>query len=256
MALSEKAQARKQIVEQWVIESFHSDTYRTLHEHGGATKGYLLRLRLFMMGGQVQIPEDTNTGLHILDDDSNWRIFQREMKITLQEFYEYAEVSRVFQADGEIKDGWAALMFSHSDSMEQHFHRTRIYRENGRTLYRPEQVDFPDFGFYPWDVVLDLLAFTGGESQLSDDKSISEMRLTINGVEGTFPFNRGSTDFYYNNLAPVEGTVTLAVVPTDQFARVTGDMEAEVSPSSNQARFSFTVIAEDDTTRDYTLLVA
>ena len=64
-----------------------------------------------MMGGQVQIPEDTNTGLHILDDDSNWRIFQREMKITLQEFYEYAEMSRVFQADGEIKDGWAALMF-------------------------------------------------------------------------------------------------------------------------------------------------
>ena len=195
MALSEKAQARKQIVEQWVIESFHSDTYRTLHEHGGATKGYLLRLRLFMMGGQVQIPEDTNTGLHILDDDSNWRIFQREMKITLQEFYEYAEVSRVFQADGEIKDGWAALMFSHSDSMEQHFHRTRIYRENGQTLYRPEQVDFPDFGFYPWDVVLDLLAFTGGESQLSDDKSISRDAVDYQRCRGYVPVQPGINRF-------------------------------------------------------------
>ena len=191
MALSEKAEARKRIVEQWVIESFHSDTYKTLHEHGGATKGYLLRLRLFMMGGQVQIPESASNGQHILDDDANWRIFQREMKITLQEFHKYADMSNVFQYDGEIKDGWAALMFSHRESMEQNFHRTRIYRENGQTLYRPEQVDFPDFGFYPWEAILDELAFTGGESQLSNDKSVSGMRLTINGIDGTFPFKPG-----------------------------------------------------------------
>ena len=66
--------------------------------------------------------------------------------------------------------------------------------------------------------------------------------------------NRGSTDFYYNHPVPFEGAVTLAVVPVDEFARVTGDMEAVAQ--GNQARFEFTVIAEDDTTMDYTLLVA
>lgn len=134
---SDITKQRRAIVRAFVNDELSSDFYNIVHKHEGANRGYLILKRLVMLSAQTLIAPAATNGYHILDDDDNWTIFEREMNIPSGKFYEMADMGA---------NGWSGIMFSHPRSMDRNFHKT-IIPDDGE-LWTPELVDpniFPDF---------------------------------------------------------------------------------------------------------------
>ena len=180
--LSETTLRRQGTVRSFVNEELSSDSYNLVHKHEGSTRGLLVFKRLIMLSAQTLIPARVTDGGHILDNDDNWRIFEREMRIPSSKFYEMADMGR---------NGWMPFMFSHANSLDRNFHRTIIPRGGG--MWTPELVEaFPEFSqltvqpensnFNIEEIVYRDLGKIGGSTHLSSNKKLTGVLFDVNGT--------------------------------------------------------------------------
>ena len=252
MAMTQLALERRAQVEQWVLGNIHSASYRALHKHGGNTEGYLGHRRLMMMAGQVQIPD--NNGVHILDDDANWRIFRREMKIPFGKFHRHSELSAVYVLQGELTDGWLAILFEHELSIERFFYRTRVHRSEAGTInYRPQLVtEFPDFGRFPEEKVYQALGLSGGSEELSSDTSLKSLTLWIDS--NSFAVTIVPDQEGYTQLWSASATIRIVAEATNEFAVVKNGEPVQYD-GNTPVTIRFSVTSEDDETVDHRFTV-
>ena len=236
----------------------NSDGYKTIPKgevsvfrYDGTGTGNIMRKRIIMMVGQVQLKDDSlvpeTVGVHLLDDDANWQIFEREMKIKAGKFFANCGIGNGFPpSGGDRVEGWGSVI----NEMEQVFYRTKFYHYNdGSIVYRPERVLFPDFARFRHEYSLQQLGLSGGADELSADTSIESMVIHVGSSRRPFNFTPGTHTFSYNVDVDV-AEITLTVTPTNRFAR------AEVPTLQYvgvDADLIFKVIAEDDREQEYTL---
>ena len=140
----------EQVLESSVM-NLESPGFRELSDYGTRLQARLVHNRIQMMTAAVVLPEDAE-GVHVVDDDANWRVFQREMRIPATVFYHNARRSE-----------WDSL----SPPIIQAFYRTKI--ENG--VYVPVAVDFPEFSSVSLNDCRQAWGFVGMHGLSSSDST-------------------------------------------------------------------------------------
>ena len=254
--LSVIAQKRKTEIEQWFLRSLESRVYRELGSYSmGRTRGAIMRKRLFMIVGQVQIEPDITTNKHILDDEDNWRIFQKEMHIPSEIFYGKCNTSPSYpDEDGGLVNSWISIVLR---EMERYFYRSKLIYENGIYQIYPVKVEYPDFGALGFEEILQAVGIIGGESLLSNDTSLKELKYLKNGVEVNISVSQSTGPEFRDNLR--NGIETIyefsSVLTTDEKARVELSEPITILANVSNGRMPFKVIAEDDTEQVYAINV-
>ena len=260
MPLSELALQRRNSIELWVKDQLNWEFYAILARYEGNNRGAIAYKRLMMMAGQVQIP-DIN-GTHILDDDENWKIFEREMKIPIGIFYNNVEPAPSYTSDEstEILPSWFAILYSHAESMERNFWQTKFdFNEDGTIIYRPERTarikEWNDFAAYNPYYVYQKLNITSGHTQLSNDRSLKSLVLVENNTD-RFPISNiveGQTHYTHSHFGG-NSLFTLEVEPTSELAHIDA-IPTKAFIQGQNLGFLFKIHAEDGTTTEYSFTI-
>ena len=155
MVLSALATRRRGIVIQWCVNQIGSPMFVELHEHGEGGSN-LLRHRLQMLTAITLTPLD-ESGVHLLDDDANWQLIQRELKIDIGQFFSHANSA-----------SWGALMNQNEDTPSLTERSKFDHLENENYVIEPELVaDFPSIAPYSLGVCLKHWGFIGGRPEIT-----------------------------------------------------------------------------------------
>ena len=241
MALSDLAMKRRGRVTQWCVNEVDSFAFTELND--GTLAGDAMRARLRMMTSVVMVP-DIN-GVHFLDDDSNWEVLRREMKIQSSMFYEHANL---------IGGAWGNIVAGADPnegrlSMADAFYRVKI--DGGK--YRPERVaTFPEFADTTLADIRAEWGISGAVPEISSDSSIRSLFLLVgdNRYEVTVVPNQ--VEYRYISLSA--GTFDVEVEASDTTSKVM--VTEPVSFNGIQpVEIDITVMAEDDSVTVYSVII-
>ena len=264
MALSEKAQNRKNEVGTWLRDQINSKYRYDVNSQ----RRRITEAREYMIGGLAlsaeyggSITGENIPDTHVFEDDAHWKIVEREMKIRSAVFYSHLDIS-----------GWEGI--PNHEPVTTHFYRSKIEKGAVMATIAPELVEgFPTFpasaiakgslqGDYPKQAVLDWLGYislghgnadeeASGELGLSNDTTMRKLTFFQDDAEIELLVPHFGNNFHYfqrnrNSYSYAFGIIT----PTDEKARVIlGNSPIPISPSSSQGTLSWTIVAEDDTER-------
>ena len=239
--MTEKAIKRKQKVVQWCVKEIDSFPFKELND--GTLSAEAMRARLRMMTSVVMVP-DVN-GVHFLDDDTNWQILQREMKIYSSMFYDRANL--VGRAWGNIIGGPDPS--DNRLSMADAFYRVKI--DGGR--YRPERVaTFPEFVDTTLNDVRAEWGISGAVPEISSDSSIRSLFLLIGG--NRYEVTVVPNQVEYRHIQGSAGTVGLEVVANDPLSKVMVTPPVHFN-GVQPVEIDITIMAEDDSVTVYKFIV-
>ena len=196
---------------------------------------------------------------HVLNNDANWKIIEREFKIPSDVFFSHLDVS-----------AWNGIV--NHEPITTHFYRSKIEKGAVMATIVPELVEgFPTFpaadiakgslqGNYPQQAVLDWLGLISigghrdnadGELGLSNDTRMRKLTFFQDDDEIELLVPHVGNNFHYFQRNRNSYSYSFGVIETiDENARVIlGDSPVAISPSSSQGTLSFTIVAEDDTER-------
>ena len=256
MALSEIAESRKVRISEWIRDQITGSGF--LHDIR-SERGRITEARVYGIGGLALSARYGSPGQHVLNDDANWKIIEREFKIPSDVFFNHLDLS-----------AWNDI--PNHEPTTTHFYRSKI--EKGATMATivPELVEgFPTFpaaeiaigslqGNYPNQAVLNWLGHLSigghrdnadGELGLSNDTTMQKLTFFQDDAEIELLVPHVGNNFHYfqrnrNSYSYAFGIIT----PTDEKARVIlGNSPIPISPSSSQGTLSWTIVAEDDTER-------
>ena len=249
--LSEKAQERKREVINWGRRTTSGRHWYEQTRDGFS--GRLVSKRLYMIVGQVLVPDVA--GVHLLDNDENWHIIEREMNIAPPLFEAHAPTfSQTYEnRDGEQVPNWRQVLGTPGEyqfSIEQYFHRTWI-KHNGDdfTLYPERVVDFPDYGFFGVSEVRTALGLRHGSLNLSTDNSIKSLQIVRDGYAINVPVSPGVTEWSVTESSGNTVMFSVLVEPADPRARVVLGEAVEFTGTSIDIEWK--IIAEDDSEQNY-----
>ena len=256
MALSEKAESRKFRMSEWIRDQITDGGYN--HDITSERRR-ITEARIYALGGLALSARYGVLDQHVLNDDANWKIIARELKIPSDVFYSHLDLS-----------AWNGI--ANHVPTTTHFYRSKI--EKGATMATivPELVEgFPTFpasdiakgslqGDYPKQAVLDWLGYLSigghrdnadGELGLSNDTRMRKLTFFQDDDEIELLVPHVGNNFHYFQRNRNSYSYSFGVIETiDETARVIlGDSPVLISPSSSQGTLSWTIVAEDDTER-------
>ena len=249
--MTEIALKRRRRIIQWGVEEYRSEGFQVWHQHAGFYRGTLVGKRIDMIVGQAMIEPNKTTGLHLLDDDANWKIFVREMKFHAGMYYEHADMD---------DDAWKGIMYRADpprQSMQEYFHRTKINRDvdgqgNVTVRFTPERVEsFPAFDDFPYETAWQNMGFIGGMPELSSDATLRSLTIDFDGFLA--PLTLADGQFEYSS--GTGGPVRVGIKAEANWEAVGISLPPYRVLELGDNRFEIVVTAEDDTEQIYTVNV-
>ena len=238
------ALSRRGITIQWVRSQLIYPNYQFIKPELGMPRHsseWLTKLRLYMIGKQVMVEDLDSDGLHILDNDDNWAIFEREMQLPSSVFYDRADMSlwSFFVSDSmPLADGYKGI--------ENQFYRIAILDDGAR--YGLEIVtQFPTFESIS-DVDLHrAFGAIGGKPRFRSEARLNRLGFNFDGF-ATSPvnqFNRNRYEYTMSLRVAIYDSIVFTYEPVDREAVVVAD-EIVVALGTNT--YNVRVTAHDGVT--------
>ena len=202
---------------------------------------WLTNLRLYMIGKQVLVEDLDSDGLHILDNDTNWAIFEREMQLPSPVFYDRVDKSLwsfFVSEDMPLADNYKGV--------ENQFYRIAILDDGAR--YGLEIVtQFPAFESVS-DVDLHrAFGAVGGKPRFRSEARLNRLGLDYDGFV-TSPvnqFNRNRYEYSMSLRVATYDTIVFTYEPVDAEAVVVAD---EIIVALGTNTYNVMVTAHDGVT--------
>ena len=202
----------------------------------------LTNLRLYMIGKQVLIDDLDDDGLHILDNDANWAIFEHEMQIPSAVFYDRADLSV-----------WESVIAENLPPPLNHtgmeFYFFSAFLLGGGATYGAQSVSgFPTFSDITDNDLHKAFGAVGGEpSFVSSDARLRRLGFILGDFITSYitPFNSDTFVYAVSLSASRYPTAEFIYDAIDGSATVSsGDIVVEIGTQS----YEITVTAEDGVT--------
>ena len=238
--MSRNARDRRGIAIQWCVNQIGSPMFAELHGHDDD----LMRHRLQMMTAITLTPCD-ESGMHLLDNDDNWQLLRREMKIDIGQFHSHANLT-----------AWGRVVNSSNHDpnvpiMTERFYRSKLVHTGDSYQIEPELVDgFPSIAPYMLGVCREYWGFTGSKPELSSHTNLKSLTMVLNTDEYEVDIIAGQTQYYWSPGSTIH-RVNLKVETEDPNAKVeiSGD---GLFTGLEDVNVLIKVTAEDDSEENYT----
>ena len=239
--LSAIVRQRQGIIIQWCVNQIGSLMFVELHGHDED----LMRRRLQMMTAITLVPTDNN-GIHLLDDDANWQLLRREMKIDSGQFFTHMRTTTA----------WGRVVNSSNHdpnvpTMTERFYRSRLVHKGDSYQIEPELVEgFPSIAPYTLGVCREQWGLTGSKPELSGNTALKKLTMVLNLNEYEVDIVAGQTQYYWSPGATID-QVNVKAEPADSTARV-NIIDGGLFTGLEDKDVTITVTAEDDSQQVYT----